>query len=196
MHFVLAFIMFLFKVNKFLVGWIDNLGWFSWDNIHQCELRFLPEFFDGRSASKNPKVYKYYRNAIIRKFRDNPSKKITFTEVRKTIIGDVGSIRRVFDFLEGWGLINYSPPPSAASKAATIALQLKWEDKDPAHSKSTPPPPADAPPSTASSDATNTSQQQQPKKRICGDCKCVCLFSCFTSDKVVSSFITLKFSLF
>lgn len=26
-------------------------------------------------------------------------------------MGDVGSVRKVFDFLEEWGLINYTPPP-------------------------------------------------------------------------------------
>ncbi|KAF7140906.1 hypothetical protein RHSIM_Rhsim06G0003100 [Rhododendron simsii] len=87
--------------------------WFSFNNIHECELRFLPEFFDGKSPSKNPRVYMYYRNSIVRKFRENPTTKITFTEARKTIIGDVGSVRRIFDFLEAWGLVNYSPPPAS-----------------------------------------------------------------------------------
>nr|KAI3459922.1 hypothetical protein Pfo_016585 [Paulownia fortunei] len=95
--------------------------WFSWNGVHECEARFVPEFFDGRSSSKNPRAYKYYRNAIIRRFRENPNRKITFTEVRKTIVGDVGSIRRVFDFLEAWGLINY---------AGSTKPQLKWEDKE------------------------------------------------------------------
>ncbi|KAF2310264.1 hypothetical protein GH714_007465 [Hevea brasiliensis] len=60
-------------------------GWFSWNNIHECEVRFLPEFFDSRSPSKNPRVYMYYRNSIIKYFRRNPSGKITFTEVRKRL---------------------------------------------------------------------------------------------------------------
>ncbi|KAL6956454.1 hypothetical protein U1Q18_006151 [Sarracenia purpurea var. burkii] len=99
-------------------------GWFSWNNIHDCEVRFLPEFFDGRSPSKNPRVYKYYRNSIIRRCRENLTRKITFTEARKTIIGDVGSIRRVFDFLEAWGLINYSPSSSSNK------LPQNWKDKE------------------------------------------------------------------
>ncbi|KAL3621896.1 hypothetical protein CASFOL_034092 [Castilleja foliolosa] len=89
----------------------------GYGDFHQ----FVPEFFDGRSSSKNPRAYKYYRNAIIRHFRENPNRKITFTEVRKTIVGDVGSIRRVFDFLEAWGLINY---------VGSTKPQLKWEDKE------------------------------------------------------------------
>ncbi|KAK4767763.1 hypothetical protein SAY87_002904 [Trapa incisa] len=63
----------------------------------------------------------YSRYSIIKLYRQNPSKKTTFTDERKTIIGDVGSIRKVFDFLETWGLINY--PGLASSKP------LKWDDK-------------------------------------------------------------------
>ncbi|PSS31156.1 SWI/SNF complex subunit SWI3B like [Actinidia chinensis var. chinensis] len=141
--------------------------WFSWDNIHECEVRFLPEFFDAKSPSKNPRDYKYYRNCIIRKFRENPTTKITFTEARKTIIGDVGSVRRVFDFLETWGLINYSPGP--ASK-----LPLKWEEKE---TKS----------NTALSQSTeptgNSVEPTVPKKRLCSGCKTVCSIACFACDK-------------
>ncbi|URD91701.1 SWIRM domain [Musa troglodytarum] len=91
-------------------------GWFSWDQIHDTERRILSEFFDGKSASKNPVVYKYYRDSIIRRFRGNPSRKITFTDVRRGLVGDVGSIRRVFDFLEEWGLINYTPSAKPNAK--------------------------------------------------------------------------------
>ncbi|XP_019170897.1 PREDICTED: SWI/SNF complex subunit SWI3B [Ipomoea nil] len=137
--------------------------WFSWNHIHQGEVRFLPEFFDGKFPSKNPRVYKYYRNTIIRTFRENPTRKINFTEVRKTIVGDVGSIRRVFDFLETWGLINYS---SSASKT-----QLKWEDKD---TKA----------SLQSSDTNAGSVDVPvPRKRLCSGCKSVCSIACFACDK-------------
>ncbi|KAL7174912.1 hypothetical protein ACSBR2_028678 [Camellia fascicularis] len=142
--------------------------WFSWNNIHECEARFLPEFFDGRSPSKNPRVYKYYRNSIVRRFRENPTRKITFTEARKTIIGDVGSVRRVFDFLEAWGLINYSPP-------ATSKLPLKWEDKE---SKS-----ITASLQSTAEPAGNAADYMVPKKRLCSGCKSVCSIACFASDK-------------
>ncbi|XP_047954004.1 SWI/SNF complex subunit SWI3B-like isoform X2 [Salvia hispanica] len=132
--------------------------WFSWNAVHECEARFLPEFFDGRSPSKNPKIFKYYRNAIIRRFRENPSRKITFTEMRKTIVGDVGSIRRVFDFLEAWGLINYA--------GSTSRPQLKWEDKD-----------------TKSAAAQGGGDVAVVKKRVCSGCKTPCTIACFESEK-------------
>ncbi|KAG8369307.1 hypothetical protein BUALT_Bualt15G0137700 [Buddleja alternifolia] len=148
--------------------------WFSWKGVHECEVRFVPEFFDGRSSSKNPRVYKYYRNAIIRRFRQNPNSKITFTEVRKTIVGDVGSIRRVFDFLESWGLINYAgstskPPPQPP---------LKWEDKE---TKS-----ITAAAAALGGDVTPGAAADvsvPPKKRVCSGCKTPCTIACFASDK-------------
>ncbi|XP_010913882.1 SWI/SNF complex subunit SWI3B [Elaeis guineensis] len=107
-------------------------GWFSFGKIHETERKILPEFFDGKSVSRNPRVYKYYRDSIIRRFRRNPSRKITFTEGRRGLIGDVGSIRRVFDFLEEWGLINYAPsakPSLKEKREAEEALEKKESPK-------------------------------------------------------------------
>ncbi|THU47375.1 hypothetical protein C4D60_Mb09t14830 [Musa balbisiana] len=81
--------------------------WFRWDDIDDTERRCLPEFFDGSSTSRNPRVYKEYRDFIISKYREDPTKCITFTEIRKSMIGDVGYLHKVFLFLEKWGLINF-----------------------------------------------------------------------------------------
>ncbi|KAK3014331.1 hypothetical protein RJ639_008924 [Escallonia herrerae] len=138
--------------------------WFSWNDVDDCESRFLPEFFDGRLGSKNPRVYKYYRNSIIRSFRENPGRRISFTEARKSIIGDVGSVRRVFDFLEAWGLINYFGPKT----------QLKWDDKD---GKSS------AVAAYGSNDSAGISADVTVKKRTCSNCNLPCSIACFVSDK-------------
>jgi SWI/SNF related-matrix-associated actin-dependent regulator of chromatin subfamily C len=68
----------------------------------------LPEFFEGVSTTKNPRVYKEYRDFIINKYREDTSKRLTFTEVRKGLIGDVSLLQKLFSFLEKWGLINFS----------------------------------------------------------------------------------------
>lgn len=57
--------------------------------------------------SRTPKIYKEYRDFIINKYREEPSRKLTFTEVRKSLVGDVTFLHKVFIFLENWGLINY-----------------------------------------------------------------------------------------
>lgn len=104
----------------------------------------------------------YYRNSIIKQYRENSSRKITFTDVRRTLVGDVGSIRRVFDFLETWGLINYS---------VSSVKPLKWEDKE-----------------TKSAAASEASpQNKEASKRLCSGCKSLCSIACFACDKVFVS---------
>nr|CAD1831311.1 unnamed protein product [Ananas comosus var. bracteatus] len=132
-------------------------GWFSWDEIHETERRLLPEFFDGRFSSRNPSVYKYYRDSIIRQFRAQPWRKLTFTEARRGLIGDVGSVRRVFDFLEEWGLINYTP--SAKPKERREAAAAKEEEEG------------------------DTAERKEGPKRLCTNCRSVCGLTCFTTDK-------------
>ncbi|RWW28951.1 hypothetical protein GW17_00006548, partial [Ensete ventricosum] len=100
-------------------------GWFRWDDIDDTERRCLPEFFDGSSTSRNPRVYKEYRDFIISKYREDPTKFITFTEIRKSLIGDVGYLHKVFLFLEKWGLINFG------AKVAAVEPKTSVEDSGP-----------------------------------------------------------------
>ncbi|XP_016171119.1 SWI/SNF complex subunit SWI3A [Arachis ipaensis] len=81
--------------------------WFAWDEIHETERTTLREFFDGTSMSRSPKIYKEYRDFVINKYREDPTRKLLFTDVRKSLVGDVTLLRKVFTALEGWGLINY-----------------------------------------------------------------------------------------
>ncbi|KAL2515055.1 SWI/SNF complex subunit SWI3A [Forsythia ovata] len=81
-------------------------NWFSWSNIHEVERFSLREFFDGSSITRSPRIYKEYRDFIISKYREDPSRKLTFTEVRKSLVGDISILHKVFTFLEKWGLIN------------------------------------------------------------------------------------------
>lgn len=141
----------------------DQLGWFSWTDINDCEVRSLPEFFDSRSSSKNPKFYLYLRNSIIKQYRDDHPRKISFTDVRRTLVSDVVSIRRVFDFLDSWGLINYT---SSAS-----AKPLKWDEKEAGKSVG----------DVASEPSTTV---KETAKRICNGCKSICSIACFACDKV------------
>ncbi|KAI3762321.1 hypothetical protein L1987_52746 [Smallanthus sonchifolius] len=159
--------------------------WFSWNNIHECEMRILPEFFDGRSPSKTPKVYKYYRNAVVKKFRDNvkenplskenPTPVITFTESRKSIIGDVGSVRKVFDFLEAWGLINYFGSPMTKA-------QLKWEDKESKNVSAASQQNSDPP------GANSVGDVSVAKKKFCSSCNLLCTIACFSNIKKDTTF--------
>lgn len=85
-------------------------NWFSWDDIHETEKVALKEFFDGSWISRTPRIYKEYRDFIINKYREEPSRRLTFTEIRKSLVGDVNLLHKVFLFLEKWGLINFGAP--------------------------------------------------------------------------------------
>ncbi|KAI3839645.1 hypothetical protein MKX03_004231 [Papaver bracteatum] len=146
--------------------------WFSWDKIHETETRFLPEFFDGKSTTKNPSVYKYYRDTMIQKFREKPMNKITYTEIRKMLVGDVGSIRRVFDFLEGWGLINYTgmvPLRSKEEKGSSSTGSVKSNEGVISVSAYQPSP--------------LSSSSKETAKKFCSGCKTVCSIACFVCDQ-------------
>ncbi|BFI43154.1 hypothetical protein AXG93_1865s1280 [Marchantia polymorpha subsp. ruderalis] len=100
----------------------SHAGWFSWSKIHNIERRSLGEFFDGKSLSKTPKIYKEYRDFIINKYREKEQRLLTFTEVRRMLIGDVNALRRVFDFLDHWGLINHQVGTESNQEASPTPI--------------------------------------------------------------------------
>ncbi|KAL8161394.1 hypothetical protein V2J09_012883 [Rumex salicifolius] len=105
-------------------------SWFSWDSIHETERSALKDFFDASSYSRSPKIYKEYRDFIISKHREDPTRKLTFTDVRKSLVGDVSLLRKVFLCLESWGLINFnlpSPDPPVPAEHADDRI-LRVED--------------------------------------------------------------------
>lgn len=185
-------------MNK-LIFW--GTGWFKWKEIDECEVRHMPEFFDGKpTPTKNPTIYKYYRDAIVSKFRSNPSRKLTFTEARRTLVGDAGSIRRVFDFLDTWGLINYSPPSAKPP--------FKWEDKDNTNkikdkdklvkdkdkdtaAKTAAVTAATATASNADAAVADSGSGSRKSNKVCSACKVACTIACFVCDKVYTLFCFL-----
>ncbi|CAM9641343.1 unnamed protein product, partial [Phaeothamnion confervicola] len=107
--------------------------WFDLDSVSSFEARMLPEFFTGRSAHKTPESYAALRNQIVRMWRrlvsdDGPAgglqgsggggggggaattaiaaSYLTATSCRRRLAGDAGSILRVHEFLERFGVIN------------------------------------------------------------------------------------------
>lgn len=87
-------------------------SWFDPLNVHQVEVDSLPEYFNEKYPSKNPQVYKTYRNFIIKMYRDKPTCYLTATQCRRVLTGDACSIIRLHAFLEHWGIINlYAEKP-------------------------------------------------------------------------------------
>lgn len=103
--------------------------WFRMDSIHDIEKRALPEFFNRRSASKTPKVYKVYRDFMIDCWRQSPEKYLSATAARRHLAGDVCAILRVHSFLEHWGLLNYGVIPESRPHYNIAAGPMSWRPK-------------------------------------------------------------------
>lgn len=86
-------------------------SWFDIEKIHSIEQESMPEFFQNVNKNKTPEIYVRYRNFMINSYRLNPNDYLSFTAVRRNLIGDAGALLRVHKFLNKWGLINYQVNP-------------------------------------------------------------------------------------
>ena len=84
----------------------DVAAWFRLDRVDEVERRSLPEFFDARSKTKTPTTYMQMRNQIVQTYREAPGAHLSITECRRHLAADVGSVVRLHQFLEHWGIIN------------------------------------------------------------------------------------------
>ncbi|XP_060204150.1 SWI/SNF complex subunit SWI3A [Lycium barbarum] len=104
-------------------------SWFSWQSIHEVERLSLREFFDGSSITRTPRIYKEYRDFIITSYREDPTRRLSFTEVRKSLVGDISVLHKVFTFLEKWGLINFDPNNAELPVDAVVEEEDDKEDE-------------------------------------------------------------------
>ena len=100
-------------------------SWFNMDNIHEIEIKSLPEFFVGKFPTKTPQIYKNYRNFIINLYRENPSMYLSSKTCLKHLAGDSASIMRIHAFLEHWGLINFKLNPKFKPNFIPKAFNFK-----------------------------------------------------------------------
>ena len=102
-----------------------SANWFNMDNIHEIEIKSLPEFFVGKYPSKTPKIYKEYRNFIINLYRENSSMYLSSKTCNKHLAGDSAAIMRIHAFLEHWGLINFKVNPKFKPNFIPKAFNFK-----------------------------------------------------------------------
>lgn len=105
-------------------------AWFSYQDTHSHEQRFVPEFFDGQSPDKTPGVYRDIHNKIVNQYREDSSRHLTYTACRQALGGDANVILRIWTFLDDWGLINFQAKPRDSH--ADTHLQTTTSDGAPA----------------------------------------------------------------
>ena len=85
-------------------------------------------------------IYKDCRNLIMDKYRESPKQRLEFGVVKDAIAEsdtstDLEGLRRIYDFLDAWGLINYeatdaanhsldSLPPAVAASGLSYHLEV------------------------------------------------------------------------
>eukprot|EP00903_Cladosiphon_okamuranus_P012654 g11837.t1 len=100
-------------------------AFFDFETVSGLEMRMLPEFFTGRSATKTPEMYIQSRNYMVRSYQrmlENDAEGqafLTGTECRRKLAGDACSILRIHDFLDRFGLINTR---AAGKRPASLPL--------------------------------------------------------------------------
>eukprot|EP01133_Synstelium_polycarpum_P017530 gene17530-20919_t len=164
-------------------------AWFKMNEIHDIERMQMSEFFNGKSPSKTPEIYKEYRDFMINTYQQNTYQYLTLTAVRRNLVGDVCAIMRVHAFLDHWGLINYfvnpdggacipaPAPPKEEPPAKTDIMSpkegltspgLMSPKEETAKSKQVP--------ASSSLDLRNNiyGQPQAPPKTVCSNCGIDC----------------------
>ncbi|KAK1363285.1 hypothetical protein POM88_038846 [Heracleum sosnowskyi] len=77
-------------------------GWFSWDEIHELERNTLNGFFNATSITRTPKIYKEHRDFVVCKYREDCSRRLTFSEGVEDgvpygikVVGNLNSLKAV-----------------------------------------------------------------------------------------------------
>lgn len=95
-------------------------SWFDLSKIHAIERESLPEYFQNSNKAKTPEIYMKYRNFMVNCYRLNPNDYLSYTSVRRNLIGDAGAMLRLHKFLNKWGLINYQVYPETRPKPTEL----------------------------------------------------------------------------
>ena len=100
-----------------------------------CKSLWIPE-----TLSDVFQIYKDCRNLIMGKYRESPKQRLEFAAVKEAVAEsntstDLEGLRRIYDFLDAWGLINYeatdgaslsldSLPPAVAASGVSHHLEV------------------------------------------------------------------------
>ena len=99
-------------------------SWYHPDRISTLERTMLPEWFNGSSSHRTPNTYVKTRERMIQISTELANRNLTNAIIRRSIVGDVGSLHRLRSFLVEWGLINEDGINDSAPTPATLREEL------------------------------------------------------------------------
>lgn len=108
--------------------------WYRKNHIDEIERTMLSEWFDSSAPHRTPTSYLKVRETVIEMSDSLSNRNVTNAMIRRTILGDAGSLYRLRSFLEHWGIINNdgindsAPTPSSVrglKRSATFNGEIK-----------------------------------------------------------------------
>lgn len=87
-------------------------SWFCTEEINEIERLEFPEVFQVGEADGDvlKKRYLHVRNGIIEEFKKDTGRTLGMAVAWKALNEEFSFVRKVFDFLDRWGIINYAGP--------------------------------------------------------------------------------------
>merc|ERR1712107_25727 len=104
-------------------------GWYRNNEINEIERSMLPEWFNSSAPHRTPESYLKTREKIIEMSMTVANRNVTNSMVRRSILGDAGSLHRIRSFLVGWGIINEDGINDSAPTPASLRSELKRSAK-------------------------------------------------------------------
>ncbi|OEU09428.1 hypothetical protein FRACYDRAFT_145042, partial [Fragilariopsis cylindrus CCMP1102] len=80
--------------------------WYKRDGIDEIERTMLPEWFNSSAPHRTPETLLKSREKIIEMSEALANRNVTNAMIRRTVLGDAGSLHRLRSFLVRWGVIN------------------------------------------------------------------------------------------
>jgi SWI/SNF related-matrix-associated actin-dependent regulator of chromatin subfamily C len=99
--------------------------WYRKDSISDIERSMLPEWFDSSSPHRTPESYMRAREIAVKMTNTMVNRNVTSAMMRRSIVGDAGSLLRLRDFLVHWGIINDDAINDSAPTPASLRTDLK-----------------------------------------------------------------------
>ena len=99
--------------------------WYKRDGIDEIERTMLPEWFNSSAPHRTPETFLKSREKIIEMSEALANRNVTNAMIRRTVLGDAGSLHRLRSFLVRWGVINKDGINDSAPTPASLRPDLK-----------------------------------------------------------------------
>ena len=111
-------------------------SWYTKDGVAAIEQTMLPEWFNHSAKHRTPESYIKARETVLEMSATMANRNVTNAMVRRSVVGDAGSLMRLRNFLTHWGLINEdatndsAPTPSSLRDKYPVPKEFNERQRD------------------------------------------------------------------